>query len=60
MQHLSDEIASVLIARLVQTAEILGPGFSGTTSVLFNGSPATFKAQSDVTFYSRAYTPIHP
>ena len=33
--------------RVGQMAEILGQGFSGTTSVLFNGSSATFKVQSD-------------
>ncbi|MGO9084583.1 MAG: choice-of-anchor tandem repeat GloVer-containing protein [Candidatus Sulfotelmatobacter sp.] len=30
-----------------QTVEILGQGFTGTTSVSFNGTPATFEVSSD-------------
>jgi hypothetical protein len=35
-------------AQVAQTAQILGQGFTGTTSVTFNGVPATsFKVASD-------------
>ena len=34
-------------AKVGKTVEILGQGFTGTTSVLFNGVPATFNNSSD-------------
>jgi uncharacterized repeat protein (TIGR03803 family) len=34
-------------AKVGKTVEILGQGFAGTTSVLFNGVPATFNNSSD-------------
>ncbi|MGO9085676.1 MAG: choice-of-anchor tandem repeat GloVer-containing protein [Candidatus Sulfotelmatobacter sp.] len=39
-----------------QTAEILGQGFTGTTAVSFNGTPAVFKVQSDT--YLTATVPV--
>jgi large repetitive protein len=35
------------------TAQILGQGFTGTTSVSFNGTPAVFKASSDTFLVAR-------
>lgn len=38
-----------------QTAQILGQGFSGTSAVTFNGTPATFTVESDT--YLKATVP---
>jgi hypothetical protein len=39
-----------------QTGPILGQGFIGTTSVMVNGTPATFTVVSDT--YLRATVPV--